>query len=53
MITIAGLATVAEEIRKNGGICHTYRCDIADKEEVYRAAKAVKIEIGNVSREIE
>ncbi|XP_014480780.1 PREDICTED: estradiol 17-beta-dehydrogenase 11 [Dinoponera quadriceps] len=44
-----GLAEAAEEIRKTGGMCYTYCCDIADKEEVYRTAKATKIEVGNVS----
>ncbi|KAL6254266.1 hypothetical protein P5V15_014881 [Pogonomyrmex californicus] len=43
-----GLADVAETIRKTGGKCWTYYCDIADKEEVYQTAKAVQIEIGNV-----
>ncbi|XP_032678879.1 estradiol 17-beta-dehydrogenase 11-like [Odontomachus brunneus] len=44
-----GLVEVAEEIKKTGGTCHTYCCDIANKEEVYRTAKATKIEVGNVS----
>lgn len=41
---------IAEEIRKAGGKCYTYCCDIADKEEVYRIAKIVQIEVGNVSK---
>ncbi|XP_077262528.1 estradiol 17-beta-dehydrogenase 11 [Temnothorax americanus] len=44
-----GLAEVAEEIRKIGGKCWTYYCDIADKEKVYHTAKVVQIEVGNVS----
>ncbi|XP_011864295.1 PREDICTED: estradiol 17-beta-dehydrogenase 11 isoform X2 [Vollenhovia emeryi] len=44
-----GLAEVAEEIKKNNGKCWTYYCDIADKEAVYHTAKAVQIEVGNVS----
>lgn len=44
-----GLAETAAEIKQVNGISHVYCCDITDKEEVYRTAKAVKIEIGNVS----
>ncbi|XP_018052313.1 PREDICTED: estradiol 17-beta-dehydrogenase 11-like [Atta colombica] len=44
-----GLAEVAEQIKKAGGKCWTYYCDIGDKEAVYHTAKAVQIEIGNVS----
>lgn len=47
---IAGLAKIAEEIREAGGKCYTYCCDITNKEEVYRTAKAVQIEVGNVSK---
>jgi len=45
-----GLAEVAEQIKKAGGKCWTYYCDIGDKEAVYHTAKAVQIEIGNVSK---
>ncbi|XP_072751948.1 estradiol 17-beta-dehydrogenase 11 [Anoplolepis gracilipes] len=44
-----GLAEIAEEIKKAGGKCYTYYCDIANKEEVYRIAKAVQTEVGNVN----
>ncbi|XP_029667510.1 estradiol 17-beta-dehydrogenase 11-like isoform X2 [Formica exsecta] len=44
-----GLTEVAEEIKKVGGKCYTYCCDIADKEEIYRIAKVIQIEVGNVS----
>ncbi|XP_019885503.1 estradiol 17-beta-dehydrogenase 11 [Camponotus floridanus] len=44
-----GLIEIAEEIRKIGGKCYTYYCDIANKEEVYRIAKVVQIEVGHVS----
>ncbi|KYN28165.1 Epidermal retinol dehydrogenase 2 [Trachymyrmex cornetzi] len=44
-----GLAEVAEQIKKAGGKCWTYCCDIGDKEAVYHTVKAVQIEIGNVS----
>ncbi|XP_020300720.1 short-chain dehydrogenase/reductase family 16C member 6-like isoform X2 [Pseudomyrmex gracilis] len=44
-----GLAELAKEIKSIGGICYTYYCDISDKAEVYRTAKAVQIEVGNVT----
>ncbi|XP_029171629.1 short-chain dehydrogenase/reductase family 16C member 6-like, partial [Nylanderia fulva] len=47
-----GLTEIAEEIRIAGGKCYTYYCDIADKKEVYRIAKVVQIEVGNVPRRI-
>lgn len=44
-----GLAKVTEEVKEAGGKCYTYCCDITNKEEVYRTAKAVQIEVGNVN----
>ncbi|EZA47617.1 hypothetical protein DMN91_012216 [Ooceraea biroi] len=48
-INKSGLAEIAEEIKRAGGKCCSYYCDITNKEEVYRTAKAVQIEVGNVS----
>lgn len=48
-INKSGLAEITEEIRKAGGKCYSYYCDITDKEEVYRTAKAVQIEVGSVN----
>jgi len=48
----AGLTDIAEEIKTAGGKCYPYYCDITNKEEVYRVAKAVQIEVGNVSEKL-
>ncbi|KAH0949900.1 hypothetical protein HN011_003306 [Eciton burchellii] len=48
-INKSGLVDVAEEIKAAGGKCYPYYCDITNKEEVYRVAKTVQIEVGNVS----
>lgn len=48
-INKSALEDTVNEIRKNGGKCWGYHCDISDREEVYRLAKSIKIEIGNVS----
>lgn len=44
-----GLKETVEEIHNFGGKCWGYYCDITKREEVYRVAKAVKIEVGTVS----
>ena len=31
-----------------GGKCHTYRCDLTDREDVYAVAERVKAEVGTV-----
>jgi len=49
----AGLADITEEIKAAGGKCYPYYCDITNKEEVYRVAKAVQIEVGNVSEKLQ
>ncbi|KAK2580916.1 hypothetical protein KPH14_005985 [Odynerus spinipes] len=48
-INKSALEDTVNEIRENGGKCWGYYCDISNREEVYRTAKAIKIEIGNVS----
>ena len=40
---------MAEKVRAQGAIVHTYRCDVTDREEVYRVAEEVKTEIGHVT----
>jgi hypothetical protein len=47
-----GLVDVAEEIKAAGGKCYPYYCDITNKEEVYRVAKTVQIEVGNVREKL-
>lgn len=37
------------EIRQNGGKCWGYYCDISDREAIYRTAKLVQVDVGNVS----
>ncbi|XP_066588097.1 estradiol 17-beta-dehydrogenase 11-like [Prorops nasuta] len=44
-----GIEETVSQIRAAGGKCWGYCCDITDKEEVYKTAKMVKIEVGNVS----
>ncbi|KAG9436078.1 estradiol 17-beta-dehydrogenase 11 [Apis mellifera carnica] len=44
-----GLESTVQEIRHNGGKCWGYYCDITNKEEIYRMAKIVQIEVGSVT----
>ncbi|XP_006614404.1 estradiol 17-beta-dehydrogenase 11 [Apis dorsata] len=44
-----GLESTVQEIRHNGGKCWGYYCDITNKEEIYRMAKTVQIEVGSVT----
>lgn len=44
-----GLESTVQEIRRNGGKCWGYYCDITNKEEIYRMAKTVQIEVGSVT----
>ncbi|KAJ8683195.1 hypothetical protein QAD02_018987 [Eretmocerus hayati] len=44
-----GVDETAKMIREDGGKCWAYQCDVTDKEEVYKTAKAVKLEVGNVT----
>ncbi|XP_044007193.1 estradiol 17-beta-dehydrogenase 11-like, partial [Aphidius gifuensis] len=48
-INESGIQDVIDEIRSMKGKCSGYVCDISDKNEVYRVAKTVQIEIGNVT----
>lgn len=45
-----GIQDVVEEIKSTGGECTGYVCDVANKKEVYRVSKIVKIEVGNVNK---
>lgn len=36
-------------IRANGGTCVGYKVDISKKEEVYKAADAIRRDVGDVS----
>lgn len=45
-----GLTDTVQEIRRAGGKCWGYYCDIANRGEVYRIAKTVEIEVGSVRK---
>ncbi|XP_043495174.1 estradiol 17-beta-dehydrogenase 11 [Polistes fuscatus] len=47
-INKSALEDTVNEIRNQGGKCWGYYCDISDRGEIYRIAKSIKIEIGNV-----
>lgn len=43
-----GMQQVVEDIKQSGGKAWGYYCDIGNKEDVYRTAKTVEIEVGKV-----
>lgn len=45
----AGIDETVELIRANGGTCVGYKVDISKKEEVYKAADAIRRDVGDVS----
>ncbi|KAK0081002.1 hypothetical protein PV326_007901 [Microctonus aethiopoides] len=48
-IILIRIQDVVEEIKSTGGECTGYVCNVANKKEVYRVSKLVKIEVGNVT----
>ena len=44
-----GLEAVAKEIEAAGGVAHFYECNLRDRNEVYKMAKKVREEVGEVS----
>lgn len=44
-----GIDETVEMIRANGGTCVGYKVDISKKEEVYKAADAIRRDVGDVS----
>lgn len=48
-INKTGLEDTVQEIRRNGGKCSSYYCDITNREEIYKIAKTVQIEVGSVT----
>ena len=40
---------VADKLRKVGTTVYTYKCDLADKDNVYSTAKKVEEEVGHVT----
>lgn len=47
--SLAGIDETVEMIRANGGTCVGYKVDISKKEEVYKAADAIRRDVGDVS----
>lgn len=45
----AGIDETVEMIRANGGTAVGYKVDISKKEEVYKAADAIRRDVGDVS----
>lgn len=45
----SGIDETVEMIRANGGTCVGYKVDISKKEEVYKAADAIRRDVGDVS----
>ncbi|XP_053137117.1 short-chain dehydrogenase/reductase 3 isoform X1 [Hemicordylus capensis] len=43
------LKETAEEIRTMGTECHYFICDVGNREEVYRQAKAVREKVGDIT----
>ncbi|OXU32099.1 hypothetical protein TSAR_002940 [Trichomalopsis sarcophagae] len=48
-INKTGVEETARLIEEAGGKCWAYSCDITNREEVYKTAKAVKLDVGNVT----
>lgn len=48
-INKSGMEETVQKIREDGGKCWSYYCDITNREEVYRVAKTVQIEVGSVT----
>lgn len=44
-----GIDETVELIRSSGGTCVGYKVDISKKEEVYKAADAIRRDVGDVS----
>ncbi|KAL9970363.1 hypothetical protein ACROYT_G022721 [Oculina patagonica] len=44
-----GLEVVAKEIEGAGGVAHPYKCNLRDRNEIYKTAKKVKEEVGEVT----
>lgn len=49
LFLFAGIDETVEMIRANGGTCVGYKVDISKKEEVYKAADAIRRDVGDVS----
>ncbi|XP_044579589.1 short-chain dehydrogenase/reductase family 16C member 6-like isoform X3 [Cotesia glomerata] len=45
-----GIKDIVDEIKSQGGKCTGYVCDISNREDIYRVAKTVQIEVGNINK---
>ncbi|XP_017881105.1 estradiol 17-beta-dehydrogenase 11-like [Ceratina calcarata] len=45
----AGLEETVKLVQTAGGTCYGYACDLCDREDVYKKAKIVEKEVGNVT----
>ena len=43
------LEAVAKEIEAAGGVAHFYKCNVRERHEIYKTAKKVREEVGEVS----
>lgn len=48
-LLFAGIDETVEQVRAAGGSCVGYKVDISKKEEVYKAADAIRRDAGDVS----
>lgn len=46
---VLALEETVHLIKGIGGVAHAYKCDLADKNDVYRIAKKTQDEVGNVN----
>ena len=44
-----GLEDVAKEIETAGGVAHPYKCNLRNRSEIYKLAKKVREEVGEVT----
>lgn len=49
LLLFAGIDETVEQVRAAGGSCVGYKVDISKKEEVYKAADAIRRDAGDVS----
>lgn len=44
-----GLEVITKEIELAGGVVHPYKCNLRDRNEIYKMAKKVREEVGEVT----
>ncbi|KAK7091181.1 epidermal retinol dehydrogenase 2-like [Littorina saxatilis] len=48
-VDIEGADETKELIRERGGVCHVYKCDVSDREQVKKQGQLVQQEVGHVT----